>query len=306
MKEMNISLNRLLLRVSATMLLVSYASGNECEFNIMVEKNKNYRKVIDQSLAVECPVNLCSIDLPLVTWCKINGNSCQPITAGPRVNLTWASKRENHAVHSLTFVSAELHDTGFYRCSATNEKNQIVGFTITVNISETDETLKDNFTTTVSTIQGPINRSLEHNYRREWLYLFVWPTLASLCLIIMVSSVLIYCLRGRKAKHRRQRPPTDKKVRFETSLENPQDDQDQPQVDDRTYYPLNIVTLERVTEATNDNGPMHNNVAPLSEHSEEQDSIIYVDLNHDVNRVKAKQQYVEDGLIEYATVCMRT
>uniref|UniRef100_A0A803JBB4 Ig-like domain-containing protein n=1 Tax=Xenopus tropicalis TaxID=8364 RepID=A0A803JBB4_XENTR len=304
MKEMNNSLHRLLLIVSAAMLLVSYVSGNECQCQIHVKKNTTYRQVIEESLVMKCPVSFCTRLLPQVTWCRFYKDQCEPITAGPRVTLGWANKTENSAVYSLTIVSVQLNDTGYYRCSARN--GQIVGRTVVVHISETDDTSKTNITT-VSTIREQTNGSPDNKDKgQKWFYLIVFPTLASLCLIIMVSSALIYCLRGRKAKHRRQRALANKETGYETSLEHPQNDQDQPQEEDPTYSSLNMAAQETITDATYDNASMLNNWVAPTGHSEEQDSIIYADLNHDTSRIKAKNQYVDDGQIEYAMVCMRT
>ncbi|OCT93682.1 B- and T-lymphocyte attenuator [Xenopus laevis] len=304
MKEMNNPLQRLLLIISAAMLLVSY--GNTCPVQINVKKNTTYHKVINESLEVQCPVSLCTKNFPQMTWCKFDkSNECKPVMPSPGVTLKWANgMKKFSAVYSLMFDSVQLNDTGFYRCSAENDI--IMGRTIEVHISETDKNSKANGTTNFSTIEEQNNGSLKHKKAQDWLHIFVWPTLASLCLIIMISSVLVYSLRARKAKHRRQRALDNTEVGCETSPENPQNQGHQPQVDDRTYYPPNMLTLETITEATYGNGLMPNNVAPPAEHSEEQDSIIYADLNHDANKIKAKQQFMDDGQIEYATVCMRT
>ncbi|XP_073473417.1 uncharacterized protein [Aquarana catesbeiana] len=109
----------------------------DCTPNVNLPKNAKAGQTQNQPLSLRCPVTLCSLDEPTVTWCRVErrGNSqCEIVKPDDRISSGWGEKTENEAVHVLKFQFVQLNDTGFYQCLAVFKGMQIVGSVIKVTV----------------------------------------------------------------------------------------------------------------------------------------------------------------------------
>uniref|UniRef100_A0A6I8QYL7 Ig-like domain-containing protein n=1 Tax=Xenopus tropicalis TaxID=8364 RepID=A0A6I8QYL7_XENTR len=125
-------------------LLLSLLIGSECIPQIHIKRNTKYNESVGKLLSLQCPVSFCSEELPVVTWCKLTAITCESLSAGPGRLMEWTGRKENTAVYLLTFVGAQLNDTGYYRCTLTTQS--VIGRTVRVEITGKLETfLKSEF-----------------------------------------------------------------------------------------------------------------------------------------------------------------
>ncbi|CAN2387775.1 hypothetical protein PRIEUP_LOCUS12094, partial [Pristimantis euphronides] len=104
--------------------------GSSCEPSLNIPPNTQSNTTEGEALILKCPVLSCSNKLPNMIWCRTQGEDiCQALISGRGVFLEW---EEN--VHVLKLVPAHRNDTGYYRCSADFEEQQITGNVIKVNV----------------------------------------------------------------------------------------------------------------------------------------------------------------------------
>ncbi|OCT91336.1 hypothetical protein XELAEV_18014387mg, partial [Xenopus laevis] len=156
----------------------------ECIPQIHTKRNTQCNKSVGESLAIQCPVSFCSEELPHVTWCKVVGGTCEPTDMGSRLVMEWTGQKENTATYLLTFVAAQLNDTGFYRCTLINQSVNIVGYTITVNITDTIHSRE-------------ICYRLEDKSKRLYGYLVMLLKILIKILIVIAASSLLFCCLGK-------------------------------------------------------------------------------------------------------------
>ncbi|XP_053312981.1 B- and T-lymphocyte attenuator [Spea bombifrons] len=278
----------LLVAVSALVLHLHHAYGNSnCVNNISIPRSTEYNRSAGEPLTVECPVQFCSQQPPNVTWCKVSGDTiCQAIAGGPGIAVQWEERRRNDGVYLLKFVSVHENDTGFYKCWAEFGTQQTVGHVIKINILAA--VVKGN-TTMDKSENTRVTPSLDLK-NMEWL-LYLSFSLLGLSVFILIISLLVYYLR--KVKQKASASPEEPEDKTEIPPECSSNAQ--LQLESATN---GLVTNENVAvaeETSNDNKE------PTLDYAEEQDSILYADLKHDVNRV-TNTWHVDDGEIEYATV----
>lgn len=291
----------LLNTVLAVTLLALPLQGlsSDCTPNINLPKNSKAGQTQNQSLSLRCPVRLCSHDEPTVTWCRVErrGNSqCEIVKSDDRISSRWGEKTENEAVHVLKFQFVQLNDTGFYQCLAAFKEMQIVGSVIEVTVPDSSPSTATTEHTTVNMLNSN-STSIPANSTKEQLKIVVYfmASAGGVCLMIIIISLLVFCQRIRRGKHRSSKgPETTEEVEFiatsvghENCLERVKPSC--PPEDEFTTVP---------TETTYDNA--HLGRRPSVPLSPEEDSIVYADLNYDAK--KAYFQIEEAGEVEYATV----
>ncbi|KAE8621301.1 hypothetical protein XENTR_v10004759 [Xenopus tropicalis] len=162
-------------------------TGSECSPQIHTERNTKYNESVGESLAIQCPVSFCSKELPVVSWCKFVGETCESLSAGPGRLMEWTGRKENTAVYLLTFVGAQLNDTGYYRCTLTTQSVNTVGRTVMVKITGHKERTTAQLPSTTHTRGGC--SGVEGSTRLGY-----WVILLRILIVIGASSLLFYCL----------------------------------------------------------------------------------------------------------------
>ncbi|XP_067890296.1 B- and T-lymphocyte attenuator-like isoform X2 [Heterodontus francisci] len=100
---------------------------------------------VGDSLTLNCTVLYCAADRPIVHWCKLHSNSCQPLTEGYKTTLRNSSNAtEYEMLLAYTISSLNLTDSGTYRCEATvrDTRGMGNGITVTVFATATTSTMK--------------------------------------------------------------------------------------------------------------------------------------------------------------------
>ncbi|KAM3909761.1 B- and T-lymphocyte attenuator-like [Leptodactylus fuscus] len=244
-------------------------------------------KSAGQSLSLECLVQLCEPGLPNVTWCKITGDRCDPVRTGDGISTSMEEPREYNTVHVLKFDSVQINNTGYYQCKAVHKNQQIVGGTVQVNIS--GESSVENVTAINKTQPGDITDSTD-KIQPYTLLLYVVSSMGGVCVLIITISLLVYCQRLVKAKFWCQDPARTAELQFVAGPGSPkkcpQTTQGSPAV---------------TTEVTYDNAHLgYKSSTKRVSHPDEEDSIVYADLNHNAKRTGL--QLEDDCEVEYATV----
>ncbi|XP_077335913.1 B- and T-lymphocyte attenuator-like isoform X2 [Lithobates pipiens] len=254
--------------------------GSGCTPNINLPKNSKAGQTLNQSLSLRCPVKLCSNDQPNVTWCRVErgaNSQCMNVKSDDRISSGWEEKTENEVVHVLRFQFVQLNDTGFYKCSAAFKDMQIVGSVIEVT--------------------APDSTSLPANSAKEQLKIVVYfmASAGGVCLMIIIISLLVFCQRRNRGKHRSSKgPERAEEVEFIATSVGPENCLERVKP---SCPPENEFTTVP-TETTYDNA--HLGRRPSVPLSPEEDSIVYADLNYDAK--KNYFQIEEAGEVEYATV----
>ncbi|XP_075449682.1 B- and T-lymphocyte attenuator isoform X2 [Ascaphus truei] len=290
--------------------LMLQRKGNEsCSITIHIPRNSHSNASVGDSLTLRCPIRFCSEKLPNVTWDKLAGEQYEPLKEGLKTSSEWTELQQNNVVHLLTFVSVQVNDTGFYRCSAADLATQSVAHAINVSISERIEYVSDMDENT--TITTPSPNSTRHRYKNiqsvfesiKWVvYLLV--SLGVLCILIMVCSLVGICLRRLKAK--RRMPPdtlTNEEIRF---VATPQGSTQRPAHSDAlSYCSPDTEKASEPIESPTEYAIICNPAPATSSSPEEQDAIVYCDLKHvsiDSNRMR--NEHLLHDETEYAVVCM--
>ncbi|XP_040195410.1 uncharacterized protein LOC120928377 [Rana temporaria] len=269
-----------------------------CTPNINVPKNSKAGQTQNHSLSLSCPVHLCSHDEPIVTWCRVErgtSSQCENVKSDDRISSEWGEKTENEAVHVLKFQFVQINDTGFYQCLAAFKGMQIVGSVIEVSVLVSSPATATTEHATVNMLNSN-STSIPANSAKEQLKIVVYfmASAGGVCLMIIIISLLVFCQRIRRGKHRSSKDPeTAEEVQFmatsgpENCLERVKPSC--PPEKEFTTVP---------TETTYDNA--HLGRRPSVPLSPEEDSIVYADLNYEGK--KTYFQIEEGGEVEYATV----
>ncbi|XP_063812780.1 uncharacterized protein LOC135050308 [Pseudophryne corroboree] len=278
--------------------------GSSCTPSINVPRNVKFSRSEGEALTLQCPVRICSQEFPPVTWCRVDEKLlCDAAVPGNRIFSAWGEQEGNRAAYLLTFISLQVNDTGFYRCSAMHRGQQIVSGLIEVNITATSKTddaaAAGNMTgssDTVSTTASP--NSVLYNYK---LFLYLVIALGALCVLIIALSLLVVCVTRIKEKSRSSPDPVNaEEVVFIAEPENPKNCPHQTDV--VCSSPLEAEFTAVSTEVTYDNahlGYSRSTTLNAPETPTNEESIVYADLNHEAKR---KTFQCEDGCdVEYST-----
>ncbi|XP_073433270.1 B- and T-lymphocyte attenuator [Dendrobates tinctorius] len=264
---------------------------SSCTPGITMAGNQNSGTLSGQSLVLHCLVRLCDLELPNVTWCKIAGQQCDPLTTRDVIYFKLEDKREDSTVYVLKFDSVQINDTGYYQCKAKFNDQQIMGRPVELNIA--GESVTENVTTINTTETGNTPKGTD-TIQNFTLLLYIASSLGGLCVFIITISMLIYCLRHFKVKHRSssQDAATTEELQFVAmsgSLKNCSKQTKGGTLKDTDQTAVTV-------EVTYDNAHLDYKSTP----KEEEDSIVYADLNY--NGQKTIFQFEDDHEVEYATV----
>ncbi|XP_063298329.1 B- and T-lymphocyte attenuator-like isoform X2 [Pelobates fuscus] len=268
----------LLIAISVLTLYVDHVIAIEpCVNGIDIHRHTQYNLSIGETFSLKCPVRFCSEGAPNMTWCKHNGGSCQPIDTDSRISFEWTEYRAHYAVYLLKFQSINLTDSGFYGCSAKYKDQQTVGHLVRINIAAGNTT----YLTTSTT--GEIMTSDVIKYTVS--------SLGALCMLIIILSLLIYCMQRKKAKHKTTSQTGDAEQEIRNDSEYASD-----------ILQLKISEAAIVSDETIDENSV---METTPDYTTEQDSVVYADLNHSAGRM-INNICMDDDQIEYATVHLKS
>ncbi|XP_069615812.1 netrin receptor DCC-like [Ranitomeya imitator] len=97
-------------------------------------RNPNSGTLSGQPLVLNCLVQLCDLELPNVTWCKIAGQQCDPLRTRDGIYSKLEAQRKDNIVYVLKFDSVQINDTGYYQCKVKFKNQQIMGSPVELNI----------------------------------------------------------------------------------------------------------------------------------------------------------------------------
>ncbi|XP_077149898.1 B- and T-lymphocyte attenuator-like [Ranitomeya variabilis] len=263
---------------------------SSCTPRITMEGNQNSGTLPGQSLVLNCIVRLCDLELPNVTWCKIVEQQCEPLSTRDGIYSKLEAQREGSTVYVLKFDSVQINDTGYYHCKAKFKNQEVIGRTVELNIL--GESVIKNSTAINTTETGNTTKGTD-TIRNMTLLLYIASTLGGLCVIIITISLLTYCIRHLKVKHRSssQDPVATEELPFVSMSGSLKNCSKQTQGGTLKDTDQTAVTVE----VTYDNAHLGYKSTP-----KEEDSIVYADLNY--SSKKTIFQFEDNHEIEYATV----
>ncbi|XP_075053417.1 uncharacterized protein LOC142139586 isoform X2 [Mixophyes fleayi] len=294
----------LLCMLFAVTLSISPGDGHSssCAPSINIPRNTKLSKSEGESLILVCPVRICSQELPNVTWCKIDKNYlCAHVIPGDGISSGWEEQKGNDAVYFLKFVSVQKNDSGFYRCSATYGEVQVMSGQIEISISAAGTTEPTSGNMTNNTNSTALSEKFVLYHFK--LYLAIVLSLGTLCVMIIIVSLLVFCLRRRKENRRSSPDPVStEEVKFVAASENPKNCSQQIKLESSS--PLEAEFTDVSTEITYDNAHLSYKPTTFSapESPEEEDSIIYADLNHETKKTSFRFQ--NDCEVEYGVMSL--
>lgn len=286
----------LLYMVVTLSLAVSLVDGDSssCTPTINMARHNKFEQSPGQSLILKCPMRLCYLGLPNVTWCKIIGDVCDLMRTGEGIYSSMEERREDNAVYVLKFESVKVNDTGYYRCRAVFKEQQVVGSTIEIAIS--GEHVAANVTATNITRTGNTTDS-SHKFQTFTKLLYIMSSVGGACVLIIAVSLLIYCKKHVKGKHRSsQNPAPTEELKFVARPGSLKNCHQQKQ----GGSPTPTDPDQTAVEVTYDNAHLGYKSTTQKIPKEEEDSIVYADLNH--NAKKTSFHFEDDCEVEYATV----
>ncbi|KAM4044415.1 B- and T-lymphocyte attenuator-like isoform 1-T1 [Anomaloglossus baeobatrachus] len=249
-----------------------------------------------ESVILQCPVRLCDPELPNVTWCKVNGQQCDPVRTGDGINLKMEEQRKDSALYIMTFESVHINDTGYYQCKAIIKDQHVVGSTVQLVISGKSETQN---VTAINTTETGITTKGSDTVQTFTSLLYIVSSLGGVCVLIIIVSLLIYCQKHLKAKHSSSShdPAPTEELQFVAMSGSLKNGPKQSQGGTLKDVDQTAITVE----VTYDNAHLGYKSTPMNNSSpKEEDSIVYADLNY--NSKKTIFQFEDDHEVEYATV----
>ncbi|XP_069801280.1 B- and T-lymphocyte attenuator-like [Dendropsophus ebraccatus] len=289
--------SQVLLYIVTTLTLVMSLvidASLQCIPGINMAGHQNFGQALGQSVILKCPILLCHLELPNVTWCKISGDPCDPVRSGEGISSGVEDHREDSAVYILKFESVQMNDTGYYRCKAIfKDQTQIVGSTVQIAVSDVSgEHVVENNTAVNITETGSTDK-----IQTFTMLLYIIPLLGGVCVLIIIISLIIYCQRHLKVNHRSspQDPAPTEELQF---VPVPGSAKNNMQGATLTQMDTNLISV--TAEVTYDNAHMGFKATTQKASDPEEDSIVYADLNY--NAKQTGFHFDDNCDVEYATV----
>ncbi|XP_072373413.1 netrin receptor DCC-like [Scyliorhinus torazame] len=129
-------------RANGHSIVVNVSENTKAACSFFVQSPRtvlNYS--VGDSLTLNCAVQYCAngIQLPEAHWCKMHGETCQPVTGKIHYpNITYSPQdmeKKMLVIHTVSHV--EMGTGGIYQCRATQGAVTTVGQLVSVNVGAT-------------------------------------------------------------------------------------------------------------------------------------------------------------------------
>ncbi|KAK0133377.1 B- and T-lymphocyte attenuator [Merluccius polli] len=111
------------------------ACGDNCTEVIQVQRNQFFPTHVGQPLEIRCPVRFCPNKMPHVLWNKYTSQS-DKAKSPPVYETRWVNQTESSGVSNLVFRHLLLNDSGEYRCETNYTKSHFINITVTDTSAE--------------------------------------------------------------------------------------------------------------------------------------------------------------------------